>query len=57
LFASGATPWHLLIPYLLAVHTLIGIPLAVAWRRSGSLALPAAAHAIIDGIRNTLLAT
>lgn len=57
LVAGGSTPWLVLIPYLVTVHTLMGIPLAVAWRRSGSLTLPAAAHAVIDGIRNAVLTT
>jgi len=40
---------------LLAVHTLIGVPLSFCWRRGGTLLLPAAAHALIDAYRNTVL--
>jgi membrane protease YdiL (CAAX protease family) len=38
-----------------AMHTLIGIPLSLCWRKGGTLALPAAAHALIDAYRNTVL--
>ena len=38
-----------------AVHTLIGIPLSLCWRKGGTLVLPAAAHALIDAYRNTVL--
>lgn len=59
--------WHLptepvteslpvMIAGLLAVHCAIGVALSFAWRRSGNLALPAAAHALIDGVRNGLQA-
>jgi membrane protease YdiL (CAAX protease family) len=30
--------------------------LSYAWRRTGSLAAPGLAHALIDGVRNGLLA-
>jgi membrane protease YdiL (CAAX protease family) len=40
---------------LLVVHTAVGVPLSVYWRRSGNLAVPAAAHAFIDAVRNALL--
>jgi membrane protease YdiL (CAAX protease family) len=42
---------------LAVVHSLIGVPLAIYWRRSGNLAIPAFAHALIDGVRNALLLT
>jgi membrane protease YdiL (CAAX protease family) len=41
---------------LVVVHSAIGVSLSFAWRRSGNLALPAAAHALIDGVRNGLQA-
>jgi hypothetical protein len=34
----------------------IGIPLSFAWRRPGNLALPAAAHAFADAVREALSA-
>lgn len=37
------------------LHLLIGYPLTLARRRSGNLAPPVAAHALLDGIRNALL--
>lgn len=40
---------------LMMVHALIGVPLAIAWRRSGNLAVPAFTHAMLDAIRNTML--
>lgn len=41
---------------LVVVHCLIGVPLSLAWRRSGNLAAPAAAHAVVDAVRNGLQA-
>jgi membrane protease YdiL (CAAX protease family) len=43
------------IPVLIIVHTLVGVPLSFCWRASGTLVLPAAAHALIDSYRNSLL--
>lgn len=43
------------IPALIVVHTLVGVPLSFCWRASGTLVLPAAAHALIDAYRNTVL--
>ena len=40
---------------LVAVHTLVGVPLSFCWRKGGTLVLPAAAHALIDAYRNTVL--
>ena len=40
---------------LVAVHTLIGVPLSFCWRKGGTLVLPAAAHALVDAYRNTVL--
>jgi membrane protease YdiL (CAAX protease family) len=39
----------------LIVEILIGVPLSFTWRKSGSLVLPALAHALIDAYRNSLL--
>ena len=36
------------------VHILVGVPLSFSWRKSGTLALPAAAHALIDAYRNVI---
>ncbi len=32
----------------------MGVPLSLCWRRSGTLVLPSAAHAIIDAHRNII---
>lgn len=47
---------HLLLvsAQLVAVHVAIGVPLAICWRKSGTLLLPALAHAIIDAYRNAV---
>jgi membrane protease YdiL (CAAX protease family) len=37
---------------VIAVHYSIGIPLTVAWRRSGLLFVPGLVHALIDTVRN-----
>jgi hypothetical protein len=39
---------------LACIHCLIGVPLAVFWRRTGNLAVTAFAHALVDGVRNAL---
>ena len=39
---------------LMVVHSLIGVPLAIYWRQSGNLAVPAFTHAMIDAVRNAL---
>ena len=39
---------------LAVVHSLIGVPLAIYWRKSGNLAVTAFTHALIDGVRNAL---
>lgn len=44
-----------IIPQLLIVHVLIGVPLSIYWRRSGNLAVPAFTHAFIDAVRNALI--
>lgn len=43
------------IPALIVVHTLVGVPLSFCWRASGTLVLPAVAHALIDAYRDTVL--
>jgi hypothetical protein len=41
--------------FLLAVvHTLVGVPLAISWRKGGNLAVPAFVHALIDAVRNAI---
>jgi membrane protease YdiL (CAAX protease family) len=42
----------LTIPYLVLVHTTVGYFLVTSWRRTGNLAAPGVAHAVIDGLRN-----
>jgi membrane protease YdiL (CAAX protease family) len=44
----------LTIPYLVVVHTVIGWFLVTAWRRTGNLAAPGVAHAVIDALRNAV---
>jgi membrane protease YdiL (CAAX protease family) len=44
-----------IIPQLLILHVLIGVPLSIYWRRSGNLAVPAFTHAFIDAVRNALI--
>jgi membrane protease YdiL (CAAX protease family) len=39
---------------VLVVHCSIGVALSFAWRRTGNLTVPGAAHAIIDAIRDGL---
>lgn len=46
-------PLHLL--QMVAVHVLLGVPLSVAWRRTGNLAGPALAHAVNDAVRNAVM--
>jgi membrane protease YdiL (CAAX protease family) len=49
-------PLALTIVQLLLVHLAVGVPLTYAWRRTGNLAYPAAGHALIDAVRNGLMA-
>lgn len=44
----------LTIPYLVIVHTTIGYFMVTAWRRTGNLAAPGVAHAVIDALRNAI---
>ena len=41
--------------FLIIIHTLVGVPLSLSWRDSGTLVLPATAHALIDAYRNIIL--
>ncbi|HEX5502334.1 MAG TPA: CPBP family intramembrane glutamic endopeptidase [Thermomicrobiales bacterium] len=52
--ALDGTPLADVVASLLLVHVTIGVPLSFAWRRSGNLVLPAAAHALIDAVRDGL---
>ncbi len=47
-----ATPHFSTAVWLGVVHTAIGVPLAMSWRFGGNLAVPAAVHALLDGLRN-----
>lgn len=42
------------VPYLVAVHTILGYVLVTAWRRTGNLAAPGIAHAVSDALRNAV---
>ena len=54
--ADPATPlWQTLIQ-LLVLHGVVGVLLSYAWRCTGTLAAPGLAHALIDAVRNGLLA-
>jgi membrane protease YdiL (CAAX protease family) len=44
----------LTLPYLVAVHTVLGYFLVISWRRTGNLAAPGIAHAVIDALRNAV---
>jgi len=44
----------LTIPYLVAVHTVLGFFLVTSWRRTGNLAAPGIAHAVSDALRNAV---
>lgn len=44
----------LTIPYLVAIHTILGVVLVSAWRRTGNLAAPGIAHAAADALRNAV---
>jgi len=52
--APGQPLWASLLG-LVAVSVVLGIPLAWAWRRTGSLAAPGLGHALYDGLRNAVL--
>jgi membrane protease YdiL (CAAX protease family) len=44
----------LTVPYLVAVHTVLGYYLVSSWRRTGNLAVPGIAHAAADALRNAV---
>lgn len=48
----GLGPGALTVPYLVGIHVLLGVLLVTAWRRTGNLAAPGIAHAVIDALRN-----
>lgn len=54
--APPTAPLWITITQLVAVHGVLGVLLSYAWRRTGSMAAPGLAHALIDGVRNGLLA-
>jgi hypothetical protein len=43
------------LPSLVAVQVAVGVPLAIYWRHSGNLAVPAITHALASAARNALL--
>jgi hypothetical protein len=45
----------MLVVAVVGVHTAVGVPLSICWRRGGTLVLPALAHALIDAYRNGVL--
>lgn len=50
----GSEPMTDLLIGLVLIHVSIGVPLSLAWRRSGNLVLPAAVHTLIDAVRDGL---
>jgi hypothetical protein len=52
---ADGMPLPLLVGSLIGWHCIVGIPLSLAWRRSGNLSGPAFAHSAIDAVRNGLL--
>ena len=44
----------LTIPYLVVVHVILGYFFVTSWRRTGNLAAPGIAHAVIDALRNAV---
>ena len=53
---DGPASWWQTLLSLVAVHSLLGVPLSLFWRKSGNLAVPAFTHAFIDAVRNGVLA-
>jgi hypothetical protein len=51
--------WNLLITtaVLITVHTIIGVPLSIFWRKSGNLVVTCFTHSLIDAVRNFLSGT
>ena len=52
---TGGVPMGLVLVQLLLLHCAVGVPLSFGWRRTGNLAVPAIAHALINAVRNALL--
>jgi membrane protease YdiL (CAAX protease family) len=40
---------------LIVVHTIVGVPLSIFWRKSGNLIVTSFTHSLIDSARNALL--
>ena len=53
--AETGLPFPLHLLQMVAVHVLLGVPLSMAWRRTGNLAGPALAHAVNDAVRNAFM--
>jgi Type II CAAX prenyl endopeptidase Rce1-like len=51
---TSSAPWPARAVSLIVVHSVIGVPLSLGWRRSGNLIVPAVAHATIDALRDVL---
>jgi membrane protease YdiL (CAAX protease family) len=51
----GAGPPLVQIGMLIFVHTAVGVPLSMFWRRSGNLGVPVFTHAFIDAVRDALV--
>ncbi len=54
--APRSAPLWVTAVQLIVVHTIVGVPLSLFWRRSQNLAVPAASHAFIDAVRDALIA-
>jgi hypothetical protein len=54
--APAGQPFWMSLTSALLVHLAVGIPLAFTWRKTGNLTYAAVGHAVIDAIRNGLLA-
>jgi membrane protease YdiL (CAAX protease family) len=52
---AGGAPLGVICVSLMLTHTLIGVPLALWYRRSGNLLVPVTTHAFIDAVRNALV--
>lgn len=52
----AGVPLAVAVGSALLVHCAVGVPLSLGWRRTGNLFVPVLAHALIDGVRNGLMA-
>jgi hypothetical protein len=52
---SGLSMLMQALPALICVHAVLGTCFSFCWRRGGTLALPAAAHALLYAYRDTVL--